>query len=125
MITSVRRQDLIIGMWFITSKLKVCSPFGCRRILVRSLHLPGPLAGTTDQSHSVQVQSQKATHANFRVPHVDLSLPSTADKEEREDRITSLDELQEWLALACMGSQRRVHTSDELVVSSVIFLANV
>ena len=103
------------------SKTNGTSTLRMRSILVRSLHLSGPLTGTTNQSHSVQVQSRKAIHSNVRIPSVNLSPPSTTDTEEHEDWKTSLDEFQEWLALACVGSQRRVHNSHELTVSSVVF----
>ena len=93
-------------MWFIILKPTVCPPFGC---LARGLHLLGPLAGMANQQRSVQVQSRKATYLNVRIPHVDLSPPpSSTDKEEYEDWKISLDELQEWLGLACIGSQRQV-----------------
>jgi hypothetical protein len=79
---------------------------GCRARLMRGLHSQDQLAGTANQSSLVQVQSRKSTHANVRIPHVDLSPPPSTDNEEREDWKTSLDEFQEWLGLACMGSQR-------------------
>lgn len=63
-------------------------------------------AGTADQSHSFQVQPHKTTHANVHFPRINLFPPPGADKEEREDWNTSLSEFQEWLGLACMGSQR-------------------
>jgi len=65
-----------------------------------------PLAGMTNQPRSVQVQPRKATYLNVRIPSVNLSPPSSTDKEEHEDWKTSLDAFQEWLGLACMGSQR-------------------
>jgi hypothetical protein len=92
-------------MWSIILKPTVCPPLG---FLARSLHLLGPLAGMTDQSRSIQVQSRKATYVNVRIPHVNLSPPSSADEEEHEDWKISLGEFQEWLGLACMGSQRQV-----------------
>ncbi|KAF9778317.1 ribonuclease P [Thelephora terrestris] len=73
----------------------------------------GSLAGTTVQSRSFQVQSRKATHTDFRIPHISLSPPTDADNEEMEDWKTSLAEFQEWLGLACMGSQR-LHASDNV-----------
>ncbi|KAF9645599.1 hypothetical protein BDM02DRAFT_3101091 [Thelephora ganbajun] len=80
--------------------------YECGVCLARGLSSLGPLAVTADQSRSVQVQSHKATHVNVRIPHAHSSPPSSADKEELEDWKTSLDEFQEWLGLACMGSQR-------------------
>lgn len=83
----------------------VCSSLGR---LAKDLHSLGPFAGTTNQSLLVQAQSRKATHINFRIPHANLSPPPSTNKEEYEDWKISLDEFQEWLALACMGSQRQV-----------------
>ena len=71
-----------------------------------SLHLLGTLVGTVNQSSSIQVKARKATHVNVRIPHVNLSPPSSTNDEEREDWKTSLDEFHEWLGLACIGSQR-------------------
>jgi len=100
--TYARRQGLTVGTWLIIPKPTVCPPLGC---LARGLHLLGPLA----QPRLVQVQSRKATYLNFRIPHVNLSPPPpSTDKEEYEDWKRSLDEFQEWLGLACMGSQRQV-----------------
>jgi hypothetical protein len=103
------REKVGFDAWDVVyhSKNNGASEFsGCGICLTRGLHLTGPLAGTANQSGLVQVQSRKVTHVNVRIPHVNPSPPSSTDKEEHEDWKTSLDEFQEWLGLACMGSQR-------------------
>ena len=103
------REKAGLGAWEIVYHSKnggASELFGFGICLASVLPLLGPLAGVANQSSSVQVQSRKATHIDVRIPHFDLSPPSSTDKEGREDWETSFDEFQEWLGLACIGSQR-------------------
>jgi len=59
------------------------------------------------------VQVQERTHANVRIPHTNLSPPPSTDREEHDDWKISFEEFQEWLGLACMGSQR-IQASDNV-----------
>ena len=63
-------------------------------------------AGPSNRSNSYQAKPRNTTHTDVRIPQINLSQPSSTDKQEREDWETSLAEFQEWLGLACMGSQR-------------------
>ena len=80
--------------------------FGCGICLARGLRSQDPLAIPADRLSLVHAQSRKAAHVNVRVPHVNLSSSPNTGNEEREDWKISLDEFQEWLGLACAGSQR-------------------
>ena len=81
-------------------------PSGCEAHLAKGLHSQGLLVVSANQPSPVRVQSHKSTHVNVRIPHVTLAPPLNANNEEHEDWNTSFDEFQEWLGLACMGSQR-------------------
>ena len=103
---SARRQGLTLGMWFTIQKItvRIGSPNAVHRLARKFKFTVGPLDGAADQS--LQVRLHRSAHANFRIPQINLSPPSSTDKQEHEDWKVSLIEFQEWLGLACIGSQR-------------------
>ena len=70
------------------------------------LMFPGQLPAPANQSSLVWVRPHKVTHTNIRIPDVNQSPPPNKDGAEHEDWKVPFGGFQEWLGLACIGSQR-------------------